>query len=147
MAPYFTPISQELLTWTNNPYDQNPYHPEGLIHRSISGKLLRSKSESIIDMILFQEKIPYRYECQLLLGDQIIYPDFTIRHPHTGKLFYWEHFGQMDNPEYYTKACSKIHLYVSHGIIPTINLITTYETKSFPLASEDVKEIVDHYFK
>ena len=98
-------------------------------------------------MLLYQNQIPYRYECQLQLGDHIIYPDFTIRHPSTGKFYYWEHFGQMDNPEYYTKACSKIQLYISHGYIPTINLITTFETQKHPLVPDDVYHIIKHYFK
>lgn len=146
IAPYFTPISQELSEWMNRPYDQNPYHPENLVHKSISGNLLRSKSESIIDMLLYQARLPYRYECQLLLGEKIIYPDFTIRHPVTGKFYYWEHFGQMDNPEYYPKACSKMQLYISHGIIPSINLITTFETSKAPLTSENVHTIIKQYF-
>ncbi len=147
IAPYFTPISQELSDWMNHPYDKNPYHSENLVLKSISGNLLRSKSESIIDMLLYQTKTPYRYECQLLLGEKILYPDFTIRHPVTGKFYYWEHFGQIDNPEYYPKACSKIQLYISHGIIPSINLITTFETSKIPLTSEVVYKIIEHYFK
>ena len=82
-------------------------------YSSISGNTLRSKSETIIDMLLFQTRIPYRYECPIILGTHIIYPDFTIRHPITGKIFYWEHFGQMDNSEYYPKACDKLRLYTA----------------------------------
>lgn len=29
-----------------------------------------------------------------------IHPDFTVRHPITGKRIYWEHFGMMDDQEY-----------------------------------------------
>ena len=97
-------------------------------------------------MLLYQKKIPYRYEYQLQLGEHIVYPDFTLRHPSTGNFYYWEHFGQMDNPEYYTKACSKMQLYISHGYIPTINLITTFETQKHPLVPEDVNHIIEHYF-
>lgn len=146
ISTYFTPVNTELAEWMQHPYDRNPYFSEGLVHKSISGNCLRSKSEAIIDMLLYQNKIPYRYECILQFAEQAIYPDFTIRHPISGKFFYWEHFGQMDNPEYYTKACSKIQFYISHGYIPSINLITTYETKNFPLTSETVQHIIEHYF-
>ena len=145
-APYFTPINQELSTWIKQPYDKNPYFPEDLIHKSISGNLLRSKSEAIIDMLLYQNKIPYRYECALQLGEETIFPDFKIRHPLTGKPYYWEHFGQMDVPKYYNRACSKMQLYISHGYIPSINLITTFETKNHPLVAEDVNQIIHTYF-
>lgn len=146
ISPYFVPLNVELSNWISSSYDKNLSFPENLIHTSISGNKLRSKSESIIDMILFQKQIPYRYECQLLLGDRIIYPDFTIRHPKSGKFFYWEHFGQMDNPEYNTKVGPKLQLYISHNIIPTINLITTYETTKHPLTAEYVSQLIKQYF-
>ena len=146
LAPYFTPLSQELADWMNSSYDSNPQHTEHLIHRSTSGNLVRSKSEAMIDMLLHVNKIPFRYECALPLGDTLLYPDFTIRHPKTGAFYYWEHFGLMDNPSYFHNAFSKLELYASHGIIPTIHLITTYETKSNPLDPEIVKNIISRYF-
>lgn len=96
-APFFTPLSKELLDWAKNPYTTNPKFPEQLIHKSPSGNLLRSKSEALIDAFLYKNKIPFRYECMLQLDDITLYPDFTIRHPTNGKTFYWEHFGLMDN--------------------------------------------------
>ena len=74
LAPYFTPLKQELSDWMQQPYEKNPNFPEALIHKSISGNLLRSKSEAIIDMLLYQNKIPYRYECALQLGNKKIFP-------------------------------------------------------------------------
>lgn len=97
-------------------------------------------------MFLYKYKIPFRYECILQLDDIFIFPDFTIRHPETGEVFYWEHFGMMDNPNYSKKVLSKLQLYISNGIIPSIQLITTYETKENPLSSEVVEKIVEHYF-
>ena len=145
-SSYFTPLNQELAEWSKAPYEKNPSFQEGLVHKSISGNMLRSKSEVLIDMLLYQAKIPYRYECQLVLGNDIFYPDFKIRHPLNGKRYYWEHFGQMDNPEYYPKACKKIQTYTSYGIIPSINLITPFETKDSPLTSDVVSKIIEHYF-
>ena len=52
----------------------------------------------------------------------------------------------MDNPNYSKKVVSKLQLYISNGIIPSIQLITTYETKENPLSSEVVEKIVEHYF-
>lgn len=71
---------------------------------------------------------------------------FTIRHPKTGEVFYWEHFGLMDNPTYSKNAYSKLQLYTNHGIIPSIQLITTYETKEHPLTAETIEKIVENYF-
>lgn len=146
LAPYFTPQSQELSNWAHTDYPHNPKYPEQLIHKSSSGNLLRSKSEAMIDMLLHTNKIPFRYECALQLGEITIYPDFTIRHPETGQVFYWEHFGMMDHANYAKKAASKLDLYISHDIIPSIQLITTFETLQNPLSSEVISKLVSHYF-
>jgi len=140
------PLSAELSDWINTPYKQNPKHPEQLVHRSVSGHMLRSKSEVFIDMALFNNKLPFRYECALILGDVVLYPDFTIRHPKTGKTYYWEHFGRMDDPSYIKNACSKLEIYTSHGIVPSIHLITTYETRNHPLNPSVIEQIIEEYF-
>jgi len=124
----------------------NPLYPEQLVHKTISGNQVRSKSEALIDMSLYIHRIPFRYECALLLDELTIYPDFTIRHPKTGEYYYWEHFGLMDDESYCKNACSKLHLYSSHGIIPSIHLITTYETKDNPLTTEIIEKTIMHYF-
>ena len=100
----------------------------------------------MIIKILKQHNIPYRYEAKLILGNTIIYPDFIIRHPKTGETYYWEHFGLIDDANYSKKTFSKLQAYTSNGIIPTINLITTYETKTHPLSIESVEKIVKEYF-
>lgn len=87
-------------------------------------------------------QIPSRYEAILQINKTILYPDFTIRHPRTGKYFYWEHFGLMDDPSYAKNASAKHQLYISNGIIPNIQLITTYETKENPLSAEMANKIV-----
>lgn len=146
LAPYFISFSKELSDWCKDSYQSNPSHPSNLTHKSCSGNYVRSKSESIIDSLLYINKLPFRYECALKLGDVLIYPDFTIRHPVTGEFYYWEHFGLMDNPTYIQNACSKIQLYSVNGIVPSVNLITTFETKDYPLSHDKVQRIIEEYF-
>lgn len=146
LKPNFIPLSQELYDWANAPYEKSTSHPENLTNKAYSGIFVRSKSEVLIDMFLYKNNIPFRYECPLELDGILLYPDFTIRHPETGQVYYWEHFGLMDNPSYSKSACSKLQLYISNGIIPSIQLITTYETKDNPLSAEMVEKIVEHYF-
>jgi len=146
LEKHFTPLSLELSDWMKAPYNTNPNHPEHLLHKSSSGNLVRSKSESIIDMLLYLNKIPFRYECALQLGDIIFYPDFTIRHPQTGDTYYWEHFGLMDNPDYAQNTFAKLQHYTAHGIIPSLQLITTYETKEHPLSPDAVEKIITQFF-
>ena len=85
-------------------------------------------------------------DIQKLIDKKIFYPDFTIRHPLTRKTYYWEHFGMMDVSSYATHTYVKLQKYTENGIIPGINLITTYETKDNPLNPELVETLVKHYF-
>lgn len=146
LTPFFTPSSQELLDWMNSPYEHNQKYPEQLIHKTGAGIYVRSKSESIIAMLLHVNKIPFRYECALHLENNTIYPDFTLRHPQTSQIFYWEHFGMMDNPTYCQNTFSKLQTYASNGIYPSLQLITTYETKDHPLDSGLAETMIKHYF-
>ena len=90
--------------------------------------------------------LDHHYECALQLDEIMLFPDFTIRHPKTGDVYYWEHFGLMDNPVYSQNVCSKLQFYATHGIIPSIKLITTYESKDNPLNPDMVQKIITHYF-
>ncbi len=143
---YIVSCSEGQATWRKASYEKNPKYPEDLIHQSCSGNFVRSKSECLIDTMLYMKQIPFRYECELQLGEATVYPDFTILHPRTGKIYYWEHFGMMDKPEYAQKAFSKQKLYASHGIVPTRQLIVTYETSEKPLASNEIEQIIEKYF-
>lgn len=147
LKSHFKPKSQTHDEWVNTIYTQNKNHPEHLIHKSLSTNLVRSKSEAMIDTALFQNKIPFRYECLLQLGDLPFFPDFTILHPITDQIYYWEHFGMMDNPTYAKNAFSKLQIYYSYNIVPSINLITTYETRNAPLNIYQIESIIHYYFR
>lgn len=147
LSPYFQSFSAQIDEWREAPYDHNPNHPEQLIYKTFTGNTVRSKSETIIDSALYLNHIPYRYECALRLGSVIFYPDFTILHPTTGNVIYWEHFGMMDDIDYARNAYSKLHSFSKHGIIPSINLIVTYETRSNPLTSDIVDKTIQLYLK
>lgn len=133
--------------WTYAPYVTNEKHPEGLIHMCKAGKCLRSKSEVIIANALCEHKIPFRYEAVLELGEVVVYPDFTIIDPITEKVFYWEHFGMMDDEKYMNSWNQKMRIYIQNGIVPGIHLICTYETKEHPIDSMQVQKIIENYFE
>lgn len=146
LSSNFHPLSHELQEWSKASYDKNLNYAEQLVVPTISGQYVRSKSESMIDYILCKYQIPFRYECALLLGNKKIYPDFTILHPQTGKTYYWEHFGMMDEIRYVESYNAKMKLYTTNGIIPSIQLIITYETKEKPLSFEIVEMLAKQYF-
>jgi len=146
LSPHFSPISKELDNWMKSPYEHNLIHPEHLNQKIGANEFVRSKSEAMIAKALKQNKIPYRYECPLVLDEIQTYPDFTIRHPKTGEYFYWEHFGLLDKSDYVEQMHKKMKHYTTNNILPGINLITTYETKDKPLTFEMVEMLVNYYF-
>lgn len=146
LEKHFIPMKEELRKWQSKNYERSDLHKENLIIQGTQGKMLRSKSEAIIDMMLYHNKIPFHYEEKLVLDGIIIYPDFVIRHPVTGKYYYWEHFGMMDEEEYLNHACTKIKRYCQNGIVPSVNLIMTFETREYPLSVEKVDLIIQEYF-
>lgn len=146
LASTFKFKSQDINEWINAPYETSNKYPEHRIFKTSSGNRARSKSEVLIDMALYTNHIPFRYECELSIGELKLYPDFTIKHPKTGKIYYWEHFGKMDDEKYAKNAATKIKTYIENGIIPTIDLITTYETKNCPLDYESVEKVIKEYF-
>lgn len=133
--------------WIFEKYEKNPTYPEQLQHKCLSGEYVRSKSEVIIANTLFTHHLPYRYECAMTLGGITYYPDFTILNPSTLQILYWEHFGMMDIPNYCDKAFHKLKQFSHYGIIPDINLITTYETLQHPLDSKRIQCMVEELFE
>lgn len=133
--------------WLDEPFESNPFHPEGLIYKGHSGNTLRSKSECIIDMCLHINGIPFKYECALYFNNIVFYPDFTILNPKNNKIIYWEHLGQLDNAEYQEKTLNKLKIYAKNGIYPGINLILTSETSFTPLDISYVENLIKYYFK
>ena len=146
LADYFTPQDDSLALWAKESFVRSDSHLDGLTHKCVSGNLVRSKSEVLIDMLLYTHKIPFRYENPLTLDGITLYPDFTIRHPATGQFFYWEHFGLIDDVSYRESAFKKLNLYITQGIIPGIHLITTFETKETPLSTELIEHVIQCYF-
>ena len=134
------------LVFYEKGYEQNKKYPEQKIYGTSAGIHVRSKSESMIVYLLHDYKIPFRYESELELGQVTVYPDFTIRHPKTGKLFLWEHLGMMGDPTYRRNALSKLQLFMEHGWIPSVNLILTFETKEYPLDMAYVEGLIKDYF-
>jgi len=132
--------------WQEEGYQTNCAHPEHLQHKSLKGERLRSKSEVIIANALYMNRIPYRYECELELGEVKLYPDFTILHPETLEVYYWEHFGMMSQTAYREKSAQKLRLYGEYEIFPFHRLITTYESELEALDSELIQRIIEMYF-
>ncbi|MCR5557781.1 MAG: hypothetical protein K6F75_09520 [Butyrivibrio sp.] len=152
-----TPVYKELMKpmvgnllditeWEAEEYVKSKDYPENLILNTIKGDKVRSKSEAIIADELFRLKVPYRYECRLMVGNTFLHPDFTAINKRTGEIYIWEHFGRVDDSGYLNRNCiGKMIKYLNAGYYPTINMITTYETIKDPFTSIQAKEMIEQY--
>ena len=117
--------SQKQLNWMFSDYERNPFKPEHLRYRTRSGIIVRSKAERINADFLTENGILFHYEEKLLINGYTYYPDFVIMRD-DGSMVIWEHFGLMDNEEYFIKACAKLESYRRAGFATLTNLICTY---------------------
>lgn len=133
---------QDILQWLQTPPAREAPYPENLIYFAASGQKMRSKSETLIASILESHAVPFRYEADLALGSRTIFPDFTIMRRSDRRVFYWEHFGMMDDEGYRKAAADKLAHYSAYEIQPFEQLITTYESKSQPFDTTHIDRIV-----
>jgi AAA domain/UvrD-like helicase C-terminal domain len=122
---------------------------ERLIHRTIRGEAVRSKSEVIIANALFGRRIDYQYEQPLELGGVTKYPDFTIEDDATGVTYYWEHCGLLHDPAYQRRWQEKKNWYQAHNIKPVSEgveagaaLIETRDRPDGGIDSQEIDKIV-----
>lgn len=125
----FLPNLKFAHEWANEKFEQCKYKLEDCTLRTERNDNVRSKSEVIISDVLADLKMFYRYECALPCGNKKYYPDFTIYNPDNDKIYYLEHFGLMDNPDYVEKSLGKIN-HITRERIAYLgdNLIVTYES-------------------
>ena len=104
--------------------EQKRFFEEKLIHKTIRGEMVRSKSEVIVANILDKMNIEYFYEEPLDVSGKSYIPDFTLRYQ--GKTAYLEHLGMLSNKSYKKHWDEKRAKYESVGISETLgNLIIT----------------------
>jgi hypothetical protein len=95
-----------------------PY-PEKLIHRTLTGELVRSKSEVVVANVLTKLGIDYKYEEPVEVAPHDFrLPDFTISFK--GKTWYWEHLGMLNLESYKKEWEQKKAWYKKHKLIEKI---------------------------
>ncbi|NMC60628.1 MAG: AAA family ATPase, partial [Candidatus Methanofastidiosa archaeon] len=103
---------------------QKRYFEEKLIHKTIRGEMVRSKSEVIVANILDKMNIEYLYEEPLNVSGKTYIPDFTLRYQ--GKTAYLEHLGMLSDKSYKKRWDEKRANYESVEISEALgNLIIT----------------------
>lgn len=128
------------------------YLEQNLIHCASDRTLLRSKSELIIYQRLLEKNVKAMYEKELMIKDVIKIPDFTIEDSESGTVYYWEHCGMMNNPEYAARWKGKKEWYMENGILePSAGegengtLLVTEETDKGAISIPEIDRIIEKY--
>ena len=115
-----------IAAWKAETPKENTINPENLIYSSNDKIQFRSIAERSIAEQLDNYGLPYRYDTVIKIYGKEVSPDFIIRNPYTGRSFIWEHFGAFHEEKYEESMNKKMDLYLRKGLIPSVNLISTY---------------------
>lgn len=115
---------------------------EGLIHKTLSGDIVRSKSEVIIADALYNEGIKFEYEKLKEENEHRCIPDFTFETA-SGDTIIWEHLGMLDNPSYKRSWDKKLKFYNEIGFVEGDNLFTTRDHDGGSIDSNEIHDVVE----
>lgn len=143
IEPYKIPLSEHAsFVKTNKNYAPRP----NLGLKTKAGEKVRSKSELIIADKLYDAGIPYFYEMNTVAGPMLEYhPDFTVVNKVTGKIYYWEHFGMIDDSNYAANFQIKLENLAKAKIYPGDNLIMSFESSKRTLNTDYVDGLIKKY--
>jgi len=114
-------------------------YPENLIHRTLTGEMVRSKSEVIVANILTNLSLDYEYEKPLEISENDFrLPDFTVMY--RGKTFYWEHLGMLEDVSYRKSWEKKLQWYTENGLLE--HLITSKDEADGSIDSQIIEQTV-----
>lgn len=132
--------------WENESYKQNDKYSKKKIHLTPGGQAVQSKAEAIIASQLEANGIPYRYDSELRLGNHTIHPDFAMLDVRRNIPVYWEHFGMLDEENYFDSMPWKLKLYQQHGITIFDRLIITSDAPDGSFNGQIVSDIIKLFF-
>ena len=123
------------------------FYEERLIHHTIRGEMVRSKSEVIIANCLHYNDLEYEYESVLKLEPgKPLRPDFRVIDGDTGDVWFWEHCGMMTDAKYVKRWEEKKKFYEKNGIKEGKNLIVTYDDENGGLDSAYIDKLIKDTF-
>lgn len=146
VLPTLKSYDDYVQAWKDADYKRSNFMPEHLKFTTIvPGLLVRSKSESSIVTLLEKHDVPYHFEEEYDINGVVLHPDFTCMNPRTHEIFYWEHYGKVDDPKYMKDQHRREELYQQAGIYPWINLLITTETDDTPLNLQWAETIIKNF--
>ena len=144
VQPLETTVSERVANWLAQKDVRLPIKNGQYGVKTKRGDFVRSKAEMRIADALYESSIPYKMDVEFAVDNFISYwVDFQIINPNTGEIFYWEHLGMMDKPEYVSKNIKKLDYYASNGLYPGNNLILTFENNEYKLDEKHIHRIIN----
>ena len=123
---------------------KNKWFDGNLIHVTIDGTRVRSKSEVIVYNLLIDKGLHPIYERELKLGNVTIHPDFTLETTHG--TIYWEHLGMLGNRGYSKDWERKRKLYLDHGYSEQNgNLVLSQDELNGSIDSNAISKLIEKY--
>ena len=123
------------------------FYSEGLIHVTLAGFSVRSKSEAFITNALYVRNIKFLYEGELKLEQYdhskiSMRPDFMI-YTKSGDIIIWEHLGLLNNNYDLQSFATKLRNYYLAGFTPGSNLIITADDTYGGIDMASISKIID----
>ena len=117
--------------------ESNPSHPEHKRY-NYNGVYYRSKAEREIARTYTDLGIEFKYEPAVLLNSSTRYTfsDFVCWDRITQSCFFHEHMGLNSLADYAHKAVTAISNYTSAGVLPTVDIIYTFEDEYYSFDPE-----------
>jgi hypothetical protein len=120
---------------------RQPFHPEGLKHRTERGEKVRSKSEVIIANALHRLGVRYLYEHRFTADDgSLLLPDFAVFDSERQPVF-WEHLGMLHQEAYAQRWAEKLACYQANGFTVGVNLFITRDESDGSLDSLKISRV------
>lgn len=135
----------KLESWKQQDFVQCEKDPESHTHETVTGEMVRSKSEQIIYDALVAAGISFHYEeffGYTLEDGSKMYPDFTIFLP-DGSTMIWEHFGLLGEIGYCLDNGYRINTYHHKGFVIGRDLILTQDDSKGNCSSAQIQQVID----
>ncbi len=138
---------QYAARWLAEPYKPKPFKKGAPVFYTLKGERVRSKSEVIIADRLYIKGIPYKYECPLKVGNEVIHPDFTILRMSDREIIYHEHCGKMSDQDYISDILDRTNKYARRGIYQGDKLFYSFESDECPLNMKVLNESIENNYR
>jgi hypothetical protein len=148
---YATPLvlnnEEYVKQWLDEPFIPKSINKDAPKFITLKGEHVRSKSEVIIADRLYAKGISYKYECPVMIGNEVFHPDFTILRLSDMKILYHEHCGKMGDSVYVEDFVDRVNKYGRVGVFTGDRLFFTFESSDQPLDISWLDEFIEKNYR